>query len=68
MNIYYEEIKYGFKYGSAKIERLCSCEKRKWVLVGVETKKRAVDIYITKTGKIRIFDRGGSEWKREIKE
>ena len=67
MTVHYEETKYGFQYGAARIERLWSCEKRKWIMLGVETEKMAVDIHVTKTGKIRVFDRGGPEWERGIK-
>jgi len=40
-------------------------EKKGWVTLGVESSKyqgnRAIQIYVTKTGKIRIFSREG-EW------
>ena len=64
--IKYEETKYGFNYGSAKITRLFSDEKKKWVTIGVSTPKyegnKGIQIYITKTGKVRIHDSRG-EWR-----
>jgi len=53
---------YGFEYGAAKIERIASDDKRGWVYVGITTPKYPYfHVYITKTGKVRIFDQRG-EW------
>ena len=54
------ETKYGFEYGAAKITRLFSDEKKGWITVEVKTPKEELQIYVTKTGKIRIH--GDSEW------
>jgi len=63
--IHYKEIEYGFEYGSAKITRLFSDTKKKWITLGLETPKykgnKGIQIYITKTGKVRIHDTTG-EW------
>lgn len=61
MIIHYKETKYGFEWGAAKIERLFSDERKGWITLGVETPKNEMQIYITKTGKIRIYDARG-EW------
>lgn len=64
MSIYYAETKYGFNYGAAKVTRMCSDEKDGWVTLGLETSKHsphAIQIYVTKTGKVRIHSKGG-EW------
>jgi len=62
---HYKETEYGFEYGSAKVERLFSNEKKGWVTLGIETPKHTysggVQVYVTKTGKVRIFDERG-EW------
>lgn len=58
----YKELEYGFKYGAAKVTRLFSDEKKGWVTLGIETPKASVQIYVTKTGKIRVFTPGGGEW------
>ncbi len=74
MTIKYRETKYGFEYGNAAIERLASDNKAGWVSLGLETKKYPnyeIQIYVTKTGKVRIHSKG--EWanpqiiKKELK-
>jgi hypothetical protein len=65
--IYSRETIYGFEYGSAKVERFASDYKKGWVTIRVQTPKHklpyeAMQIYVTKTGKIRIYDSNG-EWK-----
>ena len=63
--MHYQETKYGFEFGNAKITRICSDDKRGWVLLGIETDKykgdKSLQVYITKTGKIRIYSQNG-EW------
>ena len=58
----YTETKYGFRYGSAEVTRLCSDEKKGWVVIEVRSPKTDVQVYVTKTGKIRVF-RGDEEMK-----
>jgi len=64
--IHFQETEYGFEYGDAKITRLSSDEKKGRVTLSVESSKcvghDCIQIYITKTGKIRIFAKEG-EWK-----
>lgn len=50
----FEQIPYGFKYGSLEVTRCCSDEKRGWVVLQLATKKSIYQVYATKTGKIRI--------------
>jgi hypothetical protein len=63
--LHYAETKYGFDYGAAKVTRLFSDDKKGWVTLGLETPKhegtRHIQIYVTKTGKVRIHDSRG-EW------
>ena len=58
----FKELRYGFKYGNAKVERHISDEKKGWVVLGLETSKRRLQIYVTITGKVRISDENGKEW------
>ena len=53
---------YGFTFGSAKFERVCSDDKKGWVYLSVETprKTQGIKIYVTKTGKLRVY-RDGKE-------
>lgn len=62
--IHYRETDYGFEYGAAKVTRIHSDQKRGWVLLGVGTPKTDIQIYVTKTGKVRVFDTKG-EWVRK---
>ena len=61
-DVEFKELKYGFKYGDATIERHISDEKKGWVVLGLETSKHRLQIYVTKTGKVRIHDEDGKEW------
>ena len=60
----YEEIPYGFRYGAAEYTRLFSDEKKGWATVQVKTDKTDLQIYVTKTGKVRVLE-NGVEWKPE---
>lgn len=64
--MHYRETKYGFEYGSAAIERCCSDRKKGWVVLRVTTPRhplaRSIDIYCTKSGKVRVHS-GRTEWK-----
>lgn len=64
--MHYEETKYGFDWGAAKVTRGFSDEKKGWVSFLLETPKhkdgKSLQIYVTRTGKVRIYDAHG-EWK-----
>ena len=64
-DIHYKETKYGFDFGAAQITRMFSIDKTKSVTIGLETPKykgnKGLQIYVTKTGKVRVFDSRG-EW------
>ena len=66
--MHYKETQYGFEYGDAKISRFSSDEKKGWITLGLQTSKYSSDkeqkdiqIYVTKTGKVRVHDHRG-EW------
>jgi hypothetical protein len=63
--IRYASSKYGFEWGAAKIERLFSDEKEGWVTLGLTAPKTELQIYVTKTGKVRIHSADGREWRPE---
>jgi hypothetical protein len=69
--IHYAETKYGFDWGAVKIERFFSDSKKGLVVLSLETPKHQrenlLQIYVTKTGKVRIFDAHG-EWFKIKKE
>jgi len=57
VSIHYAETKYGFEYGSLAVERMCSDDKKGWVVLNISTPKGRVEVYATKTGKIRLFSK-----------
>ena len=59
-----EITQYGFTYGPATIQRTCSDEKAGWVLMILKTARHpdGIQLYVTKTGKVRVF--GKEEWKQ----
>ena len=65
MSEHYAETKYGFEWGSASISRGFSDERKGWVTFLFSTPKHsghnALQIYVTRTGKIRIHGMDG-EW------
>ncbi len=60
---HFKETQYGFEWGNAKMTRGFSRDG--WVTMLLETDKykagREIQIYVTKTGKVRIHDSTG-EW------
>ena len=57
--MHYEETKYGFDWGAAKITRCFSDEAKGWVTLRVETPRDDLQIYVTKTGKVRVHGKRG---------
>lgn len=55
---------YGFEWNGHLIERACSDDKKGWCMVIVTTKKQRLQVYITKTGKVRVFN---SNTHKELK-
>ena len=58
-----EITEFGFDWGMAKVLRLFSDETKGCVTVGVETPRGKLQINVSKTGKIRVHDKSGAEWK-----
>ena len=52
----YSETTYGFTYGAANVVRIHSDDTKGWVILLLKTPKKRLQIYVTKTGKVRIFD------------
>lgn len=67
--MHFKESNTGFEWGDAKVSRMFDDKKKGWVTVGLETTKfsgnKGIQIYVTKTGKVRIFDWRG-EWQRPV--
>lgn len=62
--IKYKELQYGFMYGDATISRVASDMKKGWIVLELETSKEKLQIYVTKTGKVRITDANGNQLKQ----
>lgn len=59
--IRFGEADYGFFYGAAEVTRLFSDPKTGRVVIGIKTPKQAIQIGISRTGKVRIHNNDG-EW------
>lgn len=59
MSEHYKETKCGFEWGAANVSRCCSDAKKGRVILSVQTAKNTIEVYITKTGKIRVFSPKG---------
>lgn len=66
-NIPYRETTYGFDYGAAKVTRIHSDDAKGWVVLGIDTPKHRVQVYVTKTGKVRV-SRDGEELEPPAKD
>ena len=53
-------------WSCAKIECLASDEKKGWVYLGVTTPRDSIEIYITKSGKMRVYNVKDSTNKKEM--
>lgn len=61
--MHFRETEHGFEWGSAEVTRICGDEKKGWVWLEVKTKRYGgVQIYVTKSGEVRVFDSRG-EWQ-----
>lgn len=63
--ITYAPSEYGFDWGVASVQRLCCDPQKGWVLIRVKTPKKEIQVYVTRTGKIRVHSPFGREWKEE---
>ena len=52
--IRYYGTAYGFQYGAAEVTRIASDDKKGWVLLQVNTPRDNIQVYVTKTGLIRV--------------
>jgi hypothetical protein len=60
--IEFKDLPCGFQWGAAKVERLFSDDEKGFVTLGIETPKGQIQVYVTKTGKIRVHGQDGREW------
>lgn len=62
MSVRAELTPYGFKFGAATVHRMCSDDRKGWAVISVETPRQNLQIYVTRTGKVRIHDKESKEW------
>lgn len=62
---HYAETDYGFEYGAAEITRVCSDDKKGWIVLQVETPKARLQVYVTKTGKMTLYGKGFTVKKQQ---
>lgn len=55
----------GFIWGPANVSRMACDKKKGWVIIRLFTDKEDLQIYVTKTGKVRIHSAGGKEWVKQ---
>lgn len=64
--IHFQDTQYGFEWGNATVSRGFDGREKGWITLLLETDKypgnKSIQIYVTKTGKVRIHDSRG-EWK-----
>ena len=48
----------GFNFGAAEVSCACADDKAGWVIMMVNTPKASVQVYVTKTGKVRFYKNG----------
>lgn len=53
MSVHFALDQYGFEFGSAHVQRIASDLDKGWVVIEIRTPKAALQVYVTKTGKMR---------------
>ena len=61
MDEHFVQTPFGFEWQAAKVERLFSRDG--WVTIGINTPRQQLQVYVTKTGMVRVHDEKGREWK-----
>ena len=65
MPIHFKETQYGFEWGAATVERCCSDRKKGWVVMRLQTPRIELQVYVTRTGKVRVYN---ERTRKELKE
>ena len=58
-DIPFENQQYGFRWGAATVTRLFSEKRHGWIIIEIRTPKCDWQVYVTRTGKVRVFARDG---------
>ena len=62
----FENTEFGFNWGAAEITRCFSDPNEGWITLLLKTPREEIQIYVTKTGKVRVHGRTG-EWTKPKK-
>lgn len=55
---------HGFIVGPVKVEVMCEGRETGSVILRLHSAKKTIQVYVTRTGKMRVFSEGpGGEWK-----
>jgi hypothetical protein len=63
----FAHTKYGFAWGGLTIERLASDDKTGWVVIALNTDKAKLQIYVSKSGIVRISENGAVVYEKKRK-
>ena len=58
-----ELTQFGFRWGVTEVTRLAELPEDRGIAMSVTTPRRKIEVYVTKTGLVRVFSPGGQEWK-----
>lgn len=65
-SIHFKNTAYGFEWGNARLSRGFDGRDKGWITLLLETDKykgsHGIQVYVTKTGKVRVHDSTG-EWR-----
>lgn len=56
-----ERTEGGFKFGAAEVSAMCVDEKEGWSVISINTPKRSLQVHVTRTGQVRIFNQAKGE-------
>jgi hypothetical protein len=52
---------HGFRWGVTQVTRLAELPGER-IVIGISTPKASIEVYVTRTGKLRVFTPGSAEW------
>lgn len=57
MTVRRELTTYGFAFGAAEVERTAELDEGR-VVITLKSPRARLEVYVTRTGRMRVFDRG----------
>ena len=59
--MHYNETRFGFEWGAARVSRAMCDARQGWVVIDLETPRQILQIFVSRAGRVRISDSRG-EW------